>query len=255
MKKISLLTVDAAGTLLIPWPSVGAVYAKTARNKGISVNDSELDAQFGKAFTAVQKIACKHQGEEKEFWKEVVHLTFLPFYSGDLMDELFEELWELFASGEPWKLADEAVNTLITLKDRNYRLAILSNNDSRLRNVLHDLQVDHLFEHLFISSELGFEKPQREIFQAVEDTLGVDFRACDNYKNGFEAAKKIKCPAINILGDRDRMCPVKAGKKLAENIENSEVEIIENCGHMILLEEAGQSLEILKKFIRKNHPT
>ena len=34
----------------------------------------------------------------------------------------------------------------------------------------------------------------------------------------------------------------------SENIENSEVEIIENCGHMILLEEAGQSLEILKKF-------
>ena len=89
---------------------------------------------------------------------------------------------------------------------------------------------------------------------SVKNALGVDFRACDNYKNGFEAAKKIKCPAINILVDRDRMCPVKAGKKLAENIENSEVEIIENCGHMILLEEAGKSLEILKKFIRKNHP-
>ena len=29
---------------------------------------------------------------------------------------------------------------------------------------------------------------------SVKDTLGVDFRACDNYKNGFEAAKKIKCP-------------------------------------------------------------
>ena len=51
------------------------------------------------------------------------------------------------------------------------------------------------------------------------------------------------------------MCPVKEGKKLAANIEGSEVEIIENCGHMILLEEAGKSLEILKKFIRKNHPT
>ena len=89
---------------------------------------------------------------------------------------------------------------------------------------------------------------------SVKNALGVDFRACDNYKNGFEAAKKIKCPAINILGDRDRMCPIKEGKKLADNIENSEVEIIENCGHMILLEEAGQSLEILKKFIKKNHP-
>ena len=65
--------------------------------------------------------------------------------------------------------------------------------------------------------------------------LGVDFRACDNYKNGFEAAKKIKCPTINILVHRDRMCPVKEGKKLADNIEGSEVQIIENCGHMILL--------------------
>ena len=51
------------------------------------------------------------------------------------------------------------------------------------------------------------------------------------------------------------MCPVKEGKKLADNIEGSQVEIIENCGHMILLEEAGKSLKILKKFIRKNHPT
>ena len=90
--------------------------------------------------------------------------------------------------------------------------------------------------------------------RTIKDTLGVDFRACDNYKNGFEAAKKIKCPTINILGSRDRMCPVSEGKKLAEAISNSEIEIIDNCGHMILLEEADKSLSILKKFIRKNHP-
>ena len=44
------------------------------------------------------------------------------------------------------------------------------------------------------------------------------------------------------------MCPLKEGKKLADNIADSAVEIIENCGHMILLEEAGKSLELLKKF-------
>ena len=89
---------------------------------------------------------------------------------------------------------------------------------------------------------------------SVQNALGVDFRACDNYKNGFEAAKKIKCPTINILGDRDRMCPVSEGKKLASNIKGSEIEIIENCGHMMLLEEADKSLAILKKFIKTNHP-
>jgi len=90
---------------------------------------------------------------------------------------------------------------------------------------------------------------------SVKDALGVDFRACDNYKNGFEAAKKIKCPTINILGDKDRMCPVKEGKKLADSIMSSEIAIIENCGHMILLEEADKALGILKKFIRNHHPS
>ena len=112
MNKISLLTVDAAGTLLKPWPSVGAVYGKAARKKGISVNDAELDVRFGKAFNDVQKIAQKHQGEEKEFWRKVVKLTFQPSCSGDVINELFEELWELFARGEPWKLAEQAVHTL-----------------------------------------------------------------------------------------------------------------------------------------------
>ncbi len=86
------------------------------------------------------------------------------------------------------------------------------------------------------------------------EVLGVDFRACDNYKNGFKAAAMIKCPVINILGEKDRMTPVKAGKKLADAIPNSEVVIIPNCGHMILLEEADQALAALKKFILKNHP-
>ena len=89
----------------------------------------------------------------------------------------------------------------------------------------------------------------------MKDSLGVDFRACDNYKNGFNAAKKIQCPTINILGRNDRMTPLKEGKKLAENIKGSEVEIIDNCGHMILLEEADKALSILKKFIKINNPS
>ena len=51
------------------------------------------------------------------------------------------------------------------------------------------------------------------------------------------------------------MIPVKEGKKLANNISNSEVIVIPKCGHMILLEQADQALAVLKKFIKKNHPS
>ena len=88
----------------------------------------------------------------------------------------------------------------------------------------------------------------------IKDTLGVDFRACQNYTNGFEAAKKLNLPTLSILADQDRMCRLKDGQKLADHINNSEVHIIKNCGHMMLLEEADQTLAILKKFIKTNYP-
>jgi pimeloyl-ACP methyl ester carboxylesterase len=89
----------------------------------------------------------------------------------------------------------------------------------------------------------------------IKDTLGVDFRACENYSNGFEAAKKLNLPTLSILSDQDRMCRLKDGQKLANHIKNSEVHIIKNCGHMMLLEEADQTLAILKKFIVANYPS
>jgi len=47
---------------------------------------------------------------------------------------------------------------------------------------------------------------------------------------------------------------LKDGKILADYIKGSEVKIIEDCGHMMLLEEADQTLEILKKFIAEHYP-
>ena len=91
--------------------------------------------------------------------------------------------------------------------------------------------------------------------RTIKDTLGVDFRACDNYKNGFEAAKKIKIPTLSILATDDKMCPVKEGRKLADLIEGSKVDIIDNCGHMMLLEEADRVLKVLKSFITTNYPS
>ena len=90
--------------------------------------------------------------------------------------------------------------------------------------------------------------------RTIKNTLGIDFRACDNYKNGFKAAKEIKIPTLSILANGDKMCPVKEGKKLADLIDGSIVEIIDNCGHMMLLEEADKVLNVLKKFILTYFP-
>jgi len=197
---IRLLTVDAAGTLVRPWPSVGAVYGRTAREHGIEVSDEEVDREFYKTFGRLQTCKQTNEGEESEFWRQVVTQTFRPFAGNKNLDPLFEELWNLFAKGECWKLAEKAESTLNTLRERGYELAVLSNNDARLRGVLADLRIDQAFDHLFISSEMGCEKPELEIFRKVEQTMDRKpneiLHLGDSHSRDFLGARKAGWSAL-----------------------------------------------------------
>lgn len=195
-----LLTVDAAGTLVRPWPSVGAVYGRTAREHGIEVSDEEVNTEFYKTFGRLQTCKQTNEGEEIEFWRQVVTQTFRPFAGNKNLDSLFEELWNLFAKGECWKLAEKAESTLNTLRVRGYELAVLSNNDARLRSVLADLKIDQAFDHLFISSEMGCEKPELEIFRKVEQTMDRKpneiLHLGDSHSRDFLGARKAGWSAL-----------------------------------------------------------
>jgi REG-2-like HAD superfamily hydrolase len=192
MSTVRAITFDAAGTLMRPWPSVGNIYADAARCRGYATEDSEINERFYRVFAETQSTKGTFEGDERGFWRMIVGRTFEGFCPKEIHDSLFEELWETFAEGKCWRLADGAVDTLQVLGTRGYRLAVLSNNDSRLRPVLSDLGVSGLFEELFISSEIGFEKPAPEIFQEVERILGTTpkdmFHLGDSYSRDVQGA-------------------------------------------------------------------
>jgi pimeloyl-ACP methyl ester carboxylesterase len=85
----------------------------------------------------------------------------------------------------------------------------------------------------------------------IREILAVDLNACNNYKNGENAIKKINCPTLCIFGDLDKMVPVKVGLKMSEQITNSETKIISGCGHMIIFEKAFEMRKLVKEFINK----
>jgi pimeloyl-ACP methyl ester carboxylesterase len=87
--------------------------------------------------------------------------------------------------------------------------------------------------------------------RAIRETLAVDLIACNNYKNGFEAAKSIKCPTLLIFGELDKMVSLEKSKKFAELIPNAETYIIQNCGHMIMFENAFKMREKVVEFLKK----
>ena len=87
--------------------------------------------------------------------------------------------------------------------------------------------------------------------RAIRENLAVDLIACNNYKNGLQAIKNIKCPTLLIFGELDKMVNLDKGKKFAELITNSEIYIIQNCGHMIMFENAFKMREKVAEFLKK----
>jgi pimeloyl-ACP methyl ester carboxylesterase len=83
-------------------------------------------------------------------------------------------------------------------------------------------------------------------------TLGIDFSACDQYENGERAALSITRPTLCIIGKHDRMTPKKVGIELSSKINNSQQVIIEDSGHMSILETASETKNLLKKFFKEN---
>ena len=85
----------------------------------------------------------------------------------------------------------------------------------------------------------------------VREVLAVDLKACNNYKNGINAVKKIKCPTFFIFGELDKMIKLDKGKKFSGLIPGSKTHIIKDCGHMIILENAFEMREKIVEFLKK----
>ena len=96
--------------------------------------------------------------------------------------------------------------------------------------------------------------PVEKIIQSprdIREILAVDLVACNNYKNGTDAAKSIECPSLFIFGSLDKMVNLEAGKKFSNLVKNSTVHIIEGCGHMIMIEKAFEMRDKVLEFLNK----
>ena len=95
--------------------------------------------------------------------------------------------------------------------------------------------------------------PVEKIIQSprdIREILAVDLVACNNYKNGTDAAKSIECPSLFIFGSLDKMVNLEAGKKFSNLVKDSTVHVIEGCGHMIMIEKAFEMRDKVLEFLK-----
>ena len=79
--------------------------------------------------------------------------------------------------------------------------------------------------------------------------LHADLAACDAYRGGLGAAARVRCPALVVSGDLDRMTPARQGAKLAAAIRGARFVSLPGCGHMMMVEQPDATLDALIGFL------
>ena len=167
---IKAILFDAAGTLFYLTKTVGDHYAYVGREVGLDLDAQQLERAFHSAWQQMPRrpaIDGPRENDDKGWWRELVGRVFdqvAPSVGELNRDNFFEVAYEHFAEAGVWKLYPEVLDVLEQLRER-FQLAVISNFDGRLRLILQNLGISKYFAHVFISSELGADKPDPEIFR------------------------------------------------------------------------------------------
>ncbi len=167
---IRAILFDAAGTLFYLTKTVGDHYAHVGREVGLELDAQKLESAFHAAWQQMPQrhpIDGPRKNDDKGWWRELVGHVFdqvAPSVNELDRDNFFEVAYEHFAEAGVWELYPEVPGVLEELAPR-FRLAVISNFDGRLRLILQHLGISRFFSQVFISSELGADKPDPEIFR------------------------------------------------------------------------------------------
>lgn len=209
--KVAAVSFDVTGTL-IHSPRLGTLYSEVLARHRTAISPASLAELIPLVWL---ELSCRVEGDRDRFgdhpkgargwWND--YLQRICDYSGVAHPGPFAaaELYDRFARADAWELYDDVLPTLDVLEARGFRLALTSNWDPRLPDLLERLDLMRRFEALTYSGEVGFEKPHRAVFEALLARLELDpsevVHVGDRRLDDVEGAQALGIPAL--LHDRE----------------------------------------------------
>lgn len=232
---------DAAGTLFESREPIAHSYARIARQFGLDAPEEAIAKSFRRAFGSAPGLAfgrgLRHdelRRLERGWWRERVAESFAALGKFPDFDAYFDALFSHFADPHSWIADVEAAPTLLRLKDDGLKLGVISNFDYRLCRILDGLDLTRYFDSITISSEAGFAKPRREIYDAalahasvaapdamhIGDSEHLDFAPAAAIGMAAMLIDRTQGnPAPSIKGRRARICSLASVPEVARRFE------------------------------------
>jgi putative hydrolase of the HAD superfamily len=206
---------DVGDTLVRVDPSWGAIYAQACREFGLAVDDAAVEAAADAEsaagfwdgsgpFEASDEASFQRI---KRFDARIMARLGYP----DLPDRFYRRIAELFQAVEAWHVFPDVRDALDGLSSAGIGAVVVSNWMWGLPDLLHDLDLARHFEHIVVSSRIGYEKPHPEIFRRALDLAGVaasdTIHVGDNPTTDVEGARAAGIAPVLIRrrGDGDAL--------------------------------------------------
>jgi len=184
-RRYPAVLLDVGETLVGPAASFGETYATVFRRLGLDLPGSVFERSLRSVWEEMSRRIPAgvdrysfFPGGEKEYWLRFARASLEKATGAPPDDRLaagaLDGLRSAFSRPGAWEVYSDVVPTLTELRERGFRLAVVSNWDSRLRRLLDTLELSPFFDVIGVSSEEGCEKPDPRFFRQVLGKLGVD---------------------------------------------------------------------------------
>ncbi len=207
---------DVGGTLLRPWPSVGAIYSRVGRRHGIVADDEAMERAFHNSWAEMQAQSGPLTIAQKDWWRQLVFHTIDTLEldgEGSQREAYFEELYDVFTRAEAWRVYPEVPEVLRIVRARGLHVGVISDWDCRLRPLLEAVGLTD-WDSVTVSCEVGSEKPDPAIFRAALAAANVEPAEALHIGDSLEAdvrgaeAVGMRAVLIDRAGNDQRGCPV-----------------------------------------------
>jgi putative hydrolase of the HAD superfamily len=177
------LLLDAMGTLIGLRRSVGQDYAAVAGTLGLSLDAQAID----RVFPAIYRLAppltfpglpeAELRQAELQWWQARIETVLeqigAPDASRGRSGELSQALFAHYGHADAWHVYRDVPARLRHWRDRELKLAVVSNFDGRLHGLLGDLGLAPWLDAVVISSSAGAAKPHPAPFHQALAALDL----------------------------------------------------------------------------------
>jgi REG-2-like HAD superfamily hydrolase len=180
LARIKAVTFGAPGVLVRPAPSVGAIYQDVLKKKGLlraEISVQQIDSHYQEVSRRWHKDNPQRWNNAKNgkaLWQNLTSDVLSAYCPSDRIKSVTRELWEAFSKPQNWEEIPGSRPVLEILSTCGYTLGVLSNTDSRLsKKILKSLGLATFFQEIFLSSDIGFSKPDLRLFEYARGVLDL----------------------------------------------------------------------------------